>query len=255
VSPDRWIPAAACVPALLITVPAQAAGGVSSLLFEREFQVELSARSTTDMVMPKHGLYADCQGQRWESATEKEVWSLKSRRPVRVGAVRGGNGTVTFIRTDAGEAAVESGIPAGGSVTRDSRFTRGTEPGTCGPGSPPVTDVGDDCGTKMVGYAVNLEVVAGRLWLNPSTEPGVPADQAGFRDCGISRAFGMGDGDVFRTAAARLSLDAFWRGRRTLVVRGSRTRTEVLSETTGTKTTTTTTFTVRLKPLARQRRR
>jgi hypothetical protein len=237
----------ACASALLIPGPAQAAGGPSKLLFEREFVVTLSAKVDTVFDQPKRYGAQNCSGKEWTMVHEEEHWSFASRQRVgRLGAVDLGNGSVSFLRTDVDDLG--SGVPAGGSITRDQRITTGKEGGECGGGRPAAVDVGDDCGTKMVDYQVALELVAGKLAVKPHPDPEAPSDQGVFFDCGLmypQRAVGGG----WSYVQARVDRKAFWHGTKPLRLKASKTFTERPFETTPALSLTKTSWTVTLKPV------
>jgi hypothetical protein len=242
--------ACACALALLTPVAAQAAGGgVSPLLFEREFVVELSGRLTTTFTHPRSYGFTDCSGREWTEGHEEELLTFRSRRPVRIGAVAHGTGDVSFIRTDS--EVIDIGVPAGGSLTRDVRWTRGREAGTCGGEQPGVVDLGDDCGTKMVDYDVALDVHKGGLAIVPHAAREAPPDMEVFHDCRVLRPSRAEDGG-WDDVRGRISARQLWHGTKAVTVKGTRTWTEPFSAGSKDSSTMTTSFTVRLTPVARK---
>lgn len=243
---------AACVAA--VPASAQAAGGPSKLLYEREFLVSFSAESRTTMDIPKHYGSSDCSGRPWSATHGEEVWKIKARRAVRMGMTILGNGSATFIRSDVDDAY--AGIPSAGSIERDVETTAGVEPGTCGAGQPEGVLPGLDCGTKRQGYEVGLQLVAGQLGISPSTSYGnKDEDHDAFVDCPIQRAFTQSGSSFWSNAAARVSVKRLSTVKHTLIVRGSRTKTQKLHDAPKAKTTTSTKVIIRLKPLAPDSRR
>jgi hypothetical protein len=211
--------------------------------------VQLSGRLETTFTHPRSYGYTDCSGREWTEGSEKELLTFRSRRPVRIGAVALGSGDVSFIRTDSDR--IDIGVPAGGSLTRDVRWTRGREAGSCGGEQPGVADLGDDCGSKMVDYAVALDVQKGRLAIVPHAGDDAPADMEVFHDCRVLRPSRVEDGGWDDVRGA-ISTRRLWHGTTAITVKGTRTWTEPFSEGSRDTSTMTTSFTVKLTPVARK---
>lgn len=227
--------------------PGVARADVSPLLYDRLFDVSVTATSSSQYEVPRHYGYATCYRKEWHEASASETWTFQSKGKTRLGAVASTN-AITFIRLKG--TGVEGGVPARGTITRASRSQTGADPGDCGGGAPTTEWTGSDCGSRAVLYDVVPQIVLGRLSVKPLAARDASPDQALFKDCLLPTAKGAGDGG-WDALEERIRVRKLLQSKQTTTVKASRTFREDVIGTKGWMETTTS-WTVTFKPVPKR---
>lgn len=214
--------------ASLALLPA-AAGAASAP--EARWMATFEMTQEIDWRLPRYDTTSDCFHRFWSEGSGSESWKMKTRRPVKVLAYRLSKQVPVSFKYGTFDrfAMGGDGLLSAGFIVRRLHEAGGSEPGRCGGESEVFAPEKYDCGSRLAEYNVTIGFARGRAWFSslPTGEPMKP-----FLNCYVQGPADFG-GEETAPSAARFNPSALLSGRRTVVLTGSDSESQVIKKNPG----------------------